>query len=96
MPGKARWVLASVLGFGILGNGVASAEPLWVKKAKDLGYPATNCQYCHTTKGPKKDSFKPEELNKRGRWLLAEKEMRKASDVDLSWLTDYPGGKEQR
>ena len=32
--------------------GVASASPPMVKQAKDAGFPAQNCQYCHTDKTP--------------------------------------------
>jgi hypothetical protein len=45
---------------------------------------------------PKKDSFKPDDLNDRGKWLMAEKDKRKAKDIDVDWLKDYPGGKEQK
>lgn len=75
---------------------LASAKALWVKKAKDLGYPAQNCLYCHTEKMPKKDTFKAEALNDRGKWLISEKDKKKATEVDLNWLKDYPGGKEQK
>ena len=76
-------------------QGLATAKGLWVKQSKDLGLPAQNCQYCHTDKMPKKDTFKVEELNDRGKWLMAEKDKRKA-EIDLSWLKDYPGGKDQK
>ncbi len=48
------------------------------KKAKELGFPATNCLYCH---------------NERGKWLIAEKEKRGVKEVDPAWLKDYPGEK---
>lgn len=76
--------------------GTVLAEPPWVSKAKDLGYPAQNCLYCHSTRLPKKDTYTPGELNDRGRWLLQERKRRQASQLDLSWLKDYPGGKEQK
>jgi hypothetical protein len=77
-------------------QGLASAKPLWVKKAKDLGYPAQNCLYCHTEKLPKKETFKADQLNDRGKWLLSEKDRKNAKDIDVEWLKDYPGGKEQK
>ncbi len=77
-------------------EGVVGAKALWVKKCKDLGLPAENCLYCHTEKLPKKDTFKVEELNDRGKWLMAEKDKRKAGEIDLQWLKEYPGGKEQK
>lgn len=60
------------------------------KKAKELGYDATNCQYCHNEKLPKKGAATH---NERGKWLLAEKAKRGAKDVDPAWLKDYPGDK---
>jgi hypothetical protein len=69
----------------------AGATPQMVKQAKDAGFPAQNCQYCHTVAVPKKEGFKPEELNERGKWLLAEKDKQKAKDVKAEWLKNYPG-----
>ncbi len=56
------------------------------KKAKDDGYPATSCTYCHTEKMPKKGAAP---LNDRGKFLQSEKEKRKAKEVDPAWLKDY-------
>ena len=66
--------------------GVASATMPIQKKAKALGYPARSCLYCHGEKLPKKGAMTH---NDRGRWLLAEKERRKAKEVDPAWLKDY-------
>ena len=74
--------------------GVAHGGPPMIKQAKDAGFPAQNCQYCHTEKLPKKETFKPEDLNERGKWLSAEKTKRNAPKVDAGWLKDYPGPKE--
>jgi hypothetical protein len=74
----------------------ATADPKMIKEAKDLGLPAQNCQYCHVSKVPKKETFKPDDLNERGKWLLTEKDKRKAKEVKADWLTSYPGGKEQK
>jgi len=60
------------------------------KKAKGQGFPAQNCLYCHNEKLPKKGAVTH---NERGKWLLAEKDKRKAKEVDVSWLKDYPGDK---
>jgi hypothetical protein len=60
------------------------------KKAKEIGLPATNCLYCHNEKLPKKEAVTH---NDRGKWLIAEKEKRKAAEVDASWLKDYPADK---
>ena len=69
----------------------ATATPQMVKQAKDAGLPAKNCQYCHTVAMPKKEGFKPDELNERGKWLLTEKDKQKAKDVKAEWLKNYPG-----
>ena len=71
--------------------GVASASPPMIKQAKDAGLPAQNCQYCHTDKTPKKDTFKPDALNERGKWLHAEKEKRNAKASNAAWLKEYTG-----
>lgn len=60
------------------------------KKAKELGYPAANCQYCHVEKLPKKGAITH---NERGKWLVEQKAKNKAAEVDAAWLKDYPGGK---
>lgn len=56
------------------------------KKAKELGFPAQNCLYCHNEKMPKKGASTN---NPRGEWLVKEKEKRGAKEVDLAWLKDY-------
>ncbi|MGH9443480.1 MAG: hypothetical protein ACRD16_14530 [Thermoanaerobaculia bacterium] len=81
--------------FAFLGVETLSAKPMWVKQSKDLGFPAENCLYCHTEKLPKKDKAK-DELNDRGKWLVAQRDDHKVKDVDLKWLKDYPGGKDQK
>jgi hypothetical protein len=60
------------------------------KKAKELGYPAQNCQYCHVEKLPKKGAATH---NERGQWLIDQKAKHGAKEVDAAWLKDYPGGK---
>ncbi len=44
----------------------AAATPQIFTEAKKAGVPAKNCQYCHTVATPKKETFKPEQLNDRG------------------------------
>jgi hypothetical protein len=71
----------------LAGAGTASATMPLQKKAKEAGFAeATNCLYCHTEKMPKKDNVA---LGDRGKWLVAEKDKRKAKEVDVSWLKDY-------
>ena len=75
---------------GMLFSGVSSATLPIQKKAKDDGFPATNCLYCHNEKLPKKGAATH---NERGKWLVAEKAKRGVKEVDPAWLKDYPGDK---
>ena len=80
----AAWVL------GVLMAGTSRATLPISKKAKELGFPVENCQYCHVDKLPKKEKNDP---NERGQWLRDEKKKRAAKEVDPAWLKDYPGDK---
>jgi mono/diheme cytochrome c family protein len=64
----------------------ASATVDMQKKAKAAGFAAQNCLYCHGEKLPKKGAST---LSDRGNWLAAEKDKRKAKEVDATWLKDY-------
>ncbi len=57
-----------------------------MKKAKDGGFPATNCQYCHVEKLPVKGKVSH---NERGEFLIKQKEAKKAKEVDVAWLKDF-------
>src|ERR1017187_4538174 len=46
--------------------GTSSATLPIMKKAKELGFPAENCLYCHNEKLPKKGAATH---NERGEWL---------------------------
>ena len=81
-----RRVAALAIAAFFAGTGLASATLPIQKKAKELGYPATSCVFCHNEKLPKKEAVTH---NARGQWLLAEKSKRKAKEVDASWLKDY-------
>jgi mono/diheme cytochrome c family protein len=70
-----------------------SATPQLFTQAKGAGLPAQNCQYCHAAAVPKKESFKPDDLNERGKWLLGEKEKQNAKEIKADWLKNYPGAK---
>ena len=84
---KMRTAVVLVLGAAWLaGSGPAWATIDMQKKAKEAGFDAANCLYCHGEKLPKKDAAT---YNDRGKWLLAEKDKRKAKDVDVAWLKDY-------
>jgi hypothetical protein len=56
------------------------------KKAKELGFPSTNGLYCHNEKRPAKGKVTN---NDRGAYLVAQKEAKKAKEVDMAWLKDY-------
>ena len=64
----------------------ASATVDMQKKAKAAGFEVKNCQYCHGEALPKKGAAI---YNDRGNWLKAEKEKRKAKEVDVNWLKEY-------
>jgi hypothetical protein len=74
------------LGAFLTTGGTANATLDLQKKAKAAGFEATSCLYCHNQKLPKKGAVTH---NNRGQWLLAEKDKRKAKEVDVAWLKDY-------
>lgn len=82
-------ILLFWVGWMLLRSTSTATLPLQ-KKAKELNFPAQNCLYCHNEKLPKKGAVTH---NERGQWLIAEKEKRKAKEVDVLWLKDYPGDK---
>ena len=75
-----------VLGAWLLGTGSAQATLALQKKAKEAGFEVTNCLYCHNEKLPKKGATTH---NDRGKFLIDEKEKRKAPEIDVSWLKNY-------
>jgi hypothetical protein len=86
-----RFVVGFVGGVAVAGLLLVGAQPAHAtldiqKKAKAAGFDAPNCQYCHNEKLPKKDAVTH---NDRGKWLLAQKEAKKAKEIDVSWLKDY-------
>jgi cytochrome c553 len=67
----------------------ASAGAKMVKQCKDLGITEIkNCASCHVDKKPNKT-----DLNEVGKWLVDQKEARKAADFDMAWLKEYYAGK---
>jgi hypothetical protein len=76
----------AVVGAWLMGAGSATATMALQKKAKEAGYPATSCLYCHNEKLPKKDATTH---NDRGKFLIGEKEKLKLKEVDVSWLKNY-------
>ena len=77
--------IAIVVIAGVVGSSFSTrAYPAFLRKAVKFG--AKNCLYCH------KESAGGEGWNERGQWLIAEKERRKADEVDVEWLADYKEG----
>ncbi|HZS06674.1 MAG TPA: DinB family protein [Blastocatellia bacterium] len=63
----------------------ASSYPPFLRQAVKFG--AQDCTFCH---------LKPEGgegWNERGKWLIAERDRRKADSIDVEWLADYKPGK---
>jgi hypothetical protein len=89
--------LSGVLAFTLVaGAGLAEATPQMLSEAKKAGMPVKSCQYCHTEALPKKETYKPESLNERGKFLMKDMQDRKLKAADMDKLKDYPGGKEQK
>ena len=77
--------LALALVFGVTPRAHATMD--MQKKAKAVGFAeSTNCLYCHNEKMPKKGGVTN---NERGKFLVAEKEKRKAQEIDFTWLKDF-------
>jgi hypothetical protein len=77
--------IAVVFIAGVVGSSFSTkAYPAFLRKAQKFG--AKNCLYCH------KQPTGGEGWNPRGEWLIAEKERRKADEVDPEWLVDYKEG----
>jgi hypothetical protein len=68
------------------GTGQAGATTAMQKQAKAAGLEVANCLSCHNEKLPKKGAVTQ---NDRGKFLVAEKEKRKAKEIDVLWLKDY-------
>jgi vacuolar-type H+-ATPase subunit E/Vma4 len=65
----------------LLGSTNTQAYPPFVRQAAKFG--AKDCTFCHTA--PEGG----EGWNKRGEWLIAEKDKRKADKIDVAWLSEY-------
>jgi hypothetical protein len=71
----------------LLAGAVPSHATMPIQKAaKEAGFPAANCLYCHAEKMPAKGKAT---YNDRGTFLVKQKETKKAKDVDVAWLKDY-------
>jgi mono/diheme cytochrome c family protein len=77
--------VAATLAFGLLPRPAHATLDIQ-KQAKAAGATVENCTTCHVAKMPKKGAA---ELSDKGKWLMAEKETKKAAKVDGAWLKDY-------
>ncbi|MBP6702868.1 MAG: hypothetical protein KA385_05140 [Vicinamibacteria bacterium] len=84
--------LAAVLTAAVLLAGAAPSHATMPiqKKAKEGGFPATSCVYCHVEKLPMKGKVTN---NERGAYLVKMKEEKKAKEVDVAWLKDFVDAK---
>jgi hypothetical protein len=85
-------VAASAALAGCMWTAPSSATPELFSEAMKQGLPAQGCQYCHVSQMPQKGTYKPEDLNDRGKWLMTTKDKQQAKDVKAEWLKQYPGG----
>lgn len=78
-----------LMAVGLMAGGprTANATMDMQKKAKTAGIEIQGgCVYCHVEKLPKKGAVTN---NDRGKWLVDEKDKRKAKEVDVTWLKEY-------
>jgi hypothetical protein len=61
--------------------GPSFGYPPFLAKSRKFG--AKDCTFCHV------DPLGGPPWNDRGKWLIAEKDRRKADIVDVEWLADY-------
>ena len=81
--------LGIALAIACAAAGAEAGLPLQ-KKAKELGIASVqNCQSCHVDKMPKKGDA----LNPMGQWLVDQKGVRKAKEIDPAWLKEYKPAK---
>jgi hypothetical protein len=77
--------IATIIIAGVVGSSFSTkAYPPFLRKSQKFG--AKDCKFCHT------EPAGGEGWNERGKWLIAEKERRKADAVDVEWLADYKEG----
>lgn len=76
----AAIMLSSALGAFVR----TTAYPPYVRQAAKFG--AKDCLFCHTQPSG------GEGWNDRGKWLMAEKDKRKADSIEMEWLAEYKEG----
>lgn len=87
---KIRVIIALVFAVSIISalTSQSFAFPPFVGKAAKFG--AKDCKFCHAT------AEGGEPFNARGKWLIKEKNRRKADAVDTEWLVDYKPAKKTK
>jgi hypothetical protein len=91
-PPRPRFLIRPVavaVAAALVGPGGALASPPMLAAAVKAGIPAKDCQYCHTDAFPKKETYKPETLNDRGKFLLTDKQARNLNAVDVEKLKEF-------
>ena len=91
MPRSVRRLLAPIavtIAATVIGPGTTLASPPILAAAVKAGIPAKDCQYCHTEASPKKETYKPETLNDRGKFLMTDKQQRNLKTVDVEKLKE--------
>jgi hypothetical protein len=79
-------IVMALVGLSLFSASNASGTMEIRKRAKEAGFEATSCTYCHNEKLPKKGAATH---NDRGKFLVAQKAKLKATEVDVNWLKDY-------
>jgi ketosteroid isomerase-like protein len=82
---KVSIALIFVAGLVVSLAGQSFGYPPFLAKSRKFG--AKDCTFCHV------DPLGGPPWNERGKWLIAEKDRRKADVVDVEWLADYKPGK---
>jgi ketosteroid isomerase-like protein len=82
---KVSIALIFVAGLIISLAGQSFGYPPFLAKSRKFG--AKDCTFCHV------DPQGGPPWNDRGKWLITEKDRRKADIVDVEWLADYKPGK---
>jgi hypothetical protein len=85
---KRTVLIVGVLAAGLtlVGSREAEATIEMQKETKAAGFEVQGCTYCHVEKLPKKGAST---YNERGKFLMAEKDKRKAAKIDVTWLKEY-------
>lgn len=85
-PHNNRLLTAAILACAALAAPALKAKPQWLRKAQADGFhEIRSCSACHVSDMPSGGPW-----NDRGNWLIAEKARRRAPDIDVMWLKDYP------